>query len=74
MLHSENITDLSQIKPHEQATVQELLEYYMGTDYFILKRTNTKVLLAKHQQEELLSLIEERNHFGILFFVNGLRK
>lgn len=51
----------------------EVLKNAFGEGYFILMRFKKPVLLGQHQKEELLCLVEERNHFEILCFENAIR-
>jgi hypothetical protein len=55
-------------------TDHELLESFMGPGYFVLQRIHTKIKLQPAQKQELMHLIEDRNHFGIWEFVNRLRQ
>ncbi len=55
-------------------TDHEMLESFMGPGYFVLQRIKDKVALAPSQKQELMELIEDRNHFGIWAFVSSLRK
>ena len=55
-------------------TDYEILQNHFGDGYFVLVRLKTKIDLTPPQKQELQDLIDERNHFGILFFVTGLRK
>ena len=52
----------------------DILEKYFGVGYFVLFKIKKGVLLLPYQKQELLYLLEERNHFEILCFVNNLRK
>ena len=58
----------------EFETDYEMLQYTFGEEYFILDRIiKRKIILSQSQKQELEQLIEERNHFDILWFVNLLR-
>lgn len=74
MRSSGYISEPSRASAEAGSTDYELLERFLGPDYFILKRIKAGISLTPPQQTELFELIEERNHFGILAFVDGLRK
>lgn len=64
----------SVVVENQNDTDYYLLEEAFGGGYFILVRIrDKKIVLSKEQKEELLELINERNHFGILWFINKLR-
>ena len=54
-------------------TDYEILEQAFGSGYFVLFRMKNKILLSEKQKAILSGMIEERNHFEILFFINALR-
>ena len=58
----------------EVETDYEVLSHTFGEEYFVLRRIlKRKVVLTPMQKKELAKLIEERNHFDILNFVNKIR-
>lgn len=66
--------ETAKISAQEINTDHDLLKNIFGAQYFVLLRIKDKVTLSLSQKEELIMLIEERNHFAIWAFVRELRK
>ena len=58
----------------EKQTDYEVLQNYFGDWYFVLHRiTKNKITLSKQQMQFLEALIDDRDHYDIVGFVNKLR-